>query len=110
MIKPNIVSTSIAIGTGLLGTAVGVVLFLPSAMSFDAGLNVKPSMALLGYSGMSVIPVTVVATALTILTGDLGFQSLYVLPAGGIVTAIIWDGIISKPEMSTINALPPVTI
>ena len=96
MTKPNAKSTSIAIGTGLLGTVAGIVLLMPSAMSFDAAPNVKPSMALLGYSGMSVIPVTVVATSLTILTGDLKYQSLYALPAGGIVTAIIWDGILNK--------------
>ena len=106
MTKPNAKTTSIAICTGLLGTAAGIVLMLPSAMSFDAAPNVKPSMALLGYSGMSVIPVTVVATALTVLTGDLKYQHLYVLPVCGIAIGAGWDIILNKNQDTLLSSAP----
>jgi hypothetical protein len=109
MTKHNAKATSIAIGTGLLGTVAGIILMMPSVMSFDAGPNVKPSMALLGYSGMSVIPVTVVATALTVLTGDLKYQQLYVLPACGIAIGVVWDTILNKKQETLLSsASPPV--
>jgi hypothetical protein len=104
MTKPNAKTTSIAIGTGLLGTAVGVILLMPSCMCFDAAPNVNPSMKLLGYSGMATIPITIAATTLTILTGDLEYQSLYVLPVCGIVIGAIWDRKFNPPIVES----PPI--
>jgi hypothetical protein len=87
----NPIVNTIAIGNGLAGAAIGAVLLMPSLMSFDAAPNVKPSMVLLGCSGLSVIPFAVVATTMSLLTDDLGYQSLYAIPACGLGIAFLLD-------------------
>ncbi len=91
MSKHNAESTCIAIRNGILGGVVGVALSMPSVMAFDAAPHVAPSMVLIGCSGLSVIPITIIATTLTISTGDLKYQSLYALPACGIMIGVLWD-------------------
>lgn len=82
---------TIAITNGLIGISTGVIMLMPSMMAFDAP-NVKPSMVLLGCSGLSVIPITITATTVTMLTGDLGYQLLYTIPAAGIGTSFVLGG------------------
>jgi len=84
---------NIAITNGIIGISIGYILLMPSMMSFDEAPNLKPSMALLGCSGLSVIPVTIIASGLTIITGDLIHQMLYTIPIVGIGTALVLDGI-----------------
>ena len=62
----------IAITNGILGLSAGVILLLPSMMSFS-------------FFGLSVIPVSIIATTLTISTGDLGYHFLYTVPILGMV-------------------------
>ena len=90
MINP-IVNT-IAIGNGLIGMSIGAVLLMPSIMSFDAAPNVKPSMALIGCSGLSVIPCAIVATTMSLITDDLGHQSIYAIPTCGLCVGFLTDG------------------
>ena len=99
------IANTIAITTGVLGLAGGVVLLMPSIMAFDAGADTKPSMILLGCSGMSVIPVSIIATVMTISTGDLKYQYLYAVPILGIGTSFVLDGIFNKAE----SQQPPPT-
>ncbi len=99
----NPIVNTIAIANGVLGVSAGVILLLPSMMSFDAGTNTKPSMILLGCSGLSVIPVSIIATTMTISTGDLGYQFLYSVPILGIGTSIVLDGINTNSELASIT-------
>lgn len=99
----NPIVNTIAITNGILGLSAGVILLLPSIMSFDAGSKTKPSMVLLGCSGLSVIPVSIIATTLTISTGDLGYQFLYTVPILGIGTSIVWDGTFTNSELASVT-------
>lgn len=83
----NPFANTIATTNAMIGLPIGYVLLMPSIMAFDAAPNIKPSMVLLGCSGLSVIPVTIVASGLTIVTGDLVYQTLYAIPIIGISTA-----------------------
>jgi hypothetical protein len=56
---------------------------------------------LLGCSGLSFIPISILATVLTISTGDLKYQYLYTVPIFGLGTAFVADGIINKHEPPT---------
>jgi len=76
--------------------SIGAVLLMPSLMSFDAAPNVNPSMMLLGCSGLSVIPFAVVATTMSLLTDDLGYQSMYAIPAFGLGLGIISNGLFTQ--------------
>jgi hypothetical protein len=96
----NPIVNTIAITNGLIGLSVGTVLIMPSAMAFAAP-NPKPSMILLGCSGLSVAPISVLATTMSVVTGDLIHQSIYLLPACGIAAGIIADGFNTRKEVST---------
>ncbi len=91
----NPIVNTIAVSNGVIGIAIGAILLMPSLMSFDAP-NVKPSMALLGGSGLSIIPFTVVATAMSLLTDDLGYQSMYAIPTVGLGIGILSDGLFAQ--------------
>lgn len=94
----NPIVNNIAISNGLIGMSIGAILLMPSLMSFDAAPNVKPSMMLLGCSGLSVIPFAVVATTMSLLTDDLAHQSLYMIPTLGLGIGAITDGVINSFE------------
>lgn len=76
--------------------SIGAILLMPSLMSFDAAPNVKPSMMLLGCSGLSVIPFAVVATTMSLITDDLGHQSMYAIPAFGLGFGFLSDGLFTQ--------------
>lgn len=82
MLNPFV--NAIAIGNGLTVASIGTVLLMPSLMSFDAAPNMKPNMVLIGCSGLSIIPFAVVATTMSLLTDDLGYQTIYAIPALGL--------------------------
>lgn len=92
----NPIVNTIAISNGLIGMSIGAILLMPSLMSFDAAPNVKPSMMLLGCSGLSVIPFAVVATTMSLLTEDLGHQSMYAIPACGLGLGFLSDGLFTQ--------------
>jgi len=79
----NPIVNSIAIGNGIASLALGAILFGPSVMSFAAGTSAKPSMILLGCSGLSVIPFAIIATNLSLFTDDLGYQAINAIPIVG---------------------------
>lgn len=85
----NPIVNSIAIGNGIVSLAVGALLFGPSAMSLAAGTNTKPSMILLGCSGLSIIPCAIIATNLSLITDDLGYQAINAIPILGMGIGII---------------------
>lgn len=85
----NPIVNSIAIGNGIASLALGAILLGPSVMSFAAGSSTKPSMMLLGCSGLSVIPFAIVATALSLITDDLGYQSINYIPIVGMSVGCI---------------------
>lgn len=91
--------TAISIGTGILGGLAGVVLLMPSVMAWDSG-NPPWDLKLLGYSGLSVLPITVLTTILTIITQNKLFFSLYLIPISGIafpfIIAFIKEKFITK--------------
>jgi len=89
----NPIVNTIAITNGAIGMSIGAILLMPSLMSFDAAPNVKPSMILLGCSGLSVIPFSVLATTMSLLTDDLGHQSMYAIPAVGLGLGFLSDGL-----------------
>ena len=66
---------------------IGLILTLPSAMAFGSP-NPKLSLKIASYSCLFVIPLSIVATTVTILTQDLKYLSLNLLPIGGIIVAI----------------------
>jgi hypothetical protein len=92
----NPIVNAIAISNCIFGMSIGAVLLMPSLMSFDAAPNVNPSMMLLGCSGLSVIPFAVVATTMSLLTDDLGYQSMYAIPAFGLGLGIISNGLFTQ--------------
>ena len=94
----NPIVNTIAIGNGLIGISIGAILLMPSLMSFDAAPNVKPSMVLLGCSGLSVIPFAIVATTMSLITDDLGHQSMYTIPTVGLCLGFLTDGLFNKIE------------
>lgn len=105
----NPIINTITISNGIIGVSAGLILMMPSLMAFDAAPNVKPSMVLLGCSGMSVIPITIVATTMSLITNDLGYQSLYMIPTCGMGIGAITDGIINLLEdMKNPQTEPPL--
>ncbi len=87
--------TITAIGTGILGSAVGVVLLMPSVMAWDSG-NPTLDMKILSYAGLSTIPVSILTTIITTVTQNkLGF-CLYLIPILGIVGPLAFNVIKSK--------------
>lgn len=87
--------TITAIGTGILGSAVGVVLLMPSVMAWDSG-NPTLDMKILSYAGLSTIPVSILTTIITTVTQNkLGF-CLYLIPVLGIVGPLAFNVIKSK--------------
>lgn len=92
----NPIVNTIAIGNGLIGMSIGAVLLMPSLMSFDAAPNVKPSMALIGCSGLSVIPCSIIATTMSLITDDLGHQSMYAIPTYGLCVGFLTDGLYAQ--------------
>jgi len=100
----NPIVNTIAITNGLIGIYAGTFVLIPSAIMANSHY-VKPGMILIGLSGLSIIPVTVVATTMSLVTDDLGYQSLYMIPTVGIGIGIITDGVINSFE-NLVN--PPV--
>ena len=94
----NPIVNTIAITNGVIGMSIGAILLMPSLMSFDAVPNVKPSMILLGCSGLSVMPFSILATTMSLLTDDLGHQSIYMIPTLGLGIGAITDGVINSFE------------
>lgn len=94
----NPIVNTIAINNGLIGLSLGFISAVPAVMSFASYPNTKPSMFLIGVSGLSVIPVTVIATTMSLITDDLGYQSLYMLPVIGLGIGVITDGITDLSE------------
>lgn len=94
----NPIVNTIAVTNWLIGMHIGAILLMPSLMTFDASPNVKPSMMLIGCSGLSVIPFAVVATTMSLLTDDLVHQSTYAIPACGLGLGILSDGLFNKIE------------
>ena len=84
-------TTKLAFTTGSLGVGIGYAGLMAGAMAFDAGHDTKPSMALLGVSTLSILPITVMATSLTIITQNPLYQTLYLVPVAGIATALVLD-------------------
>ena len=84
-------TTKLALTTGSLGVGIGYAGLMAGAMAFDAGHDTKPSMALLGVSTLSILPITVMATSMTIITQDPLYQTLYLVPILGIATAFALD-------------------
>jgi hypothetical protein len=84
-------TTKLALTTGSLGMGIGYAGLMAGVMAFDAGSNTKPSMALLGVSTLSILPITIVATSLTIITQNPFYQTLYLVPVAGIATAFAID-------------------
>lgn len=105
----NPIVNMIAITNGLIGLSVGAILITPSAMAFDSPI-LKPSMILLGCSGLSVAPISVLATTMSIVTGDLIHQSIYLLPAFGIAAGFLTDGLLKSKEASTTNVTMPTLL
>lgn len=87
--------TIIAIIFLFIGILFGLVLVMPSLMAFDSP-NPLLSVKFAGYSGGSVIPVSIVATTVTILTQNLKYLLLNLLPIGGIATGYLIDKIAKK--------------
>lgn len=79
----NPIVNTIAIGNGLVGASVGAALLMPSLMAFGAP-SMKPSMVFIGCSGLSIIPCAIVATTMSLLTDDLGYQTMYAIPTCGL--------------------------
>ena len=89
-------TTVLAITTGTAGVAIGMVLLMPGLMAFDAGDKTSASMILLGVSSLSIVPIAVVATTLTIVTQNPMFQGLYLLPVAGIGSAFAIETFLPK--------------
>ena len=99
-------TTYIAITTGTIGVAIGMVGLLPGVMAFDAVDATTTSMKLLGVSTLSIIPVSIVATTMTILTQDLKYQCLYGFPILGIGSAFVLESQ-KVQEVSSGGTAPP---
>jgi hypothetical protein len=84
-------TTKLALTTGSLGMGIGYAGLMAGVMAFDAGQDTKPSMALLGVSSLSIIPITIIATSMTIITQNPLYQTLYIVPIAGIATAFAID-------------------
>lgn len=94
------IANTIAITSGLLGAVVGAVLLIPSVMAFDAAPNTKRSMEVIGYSGLSAIPLATIATVMSIVTGDLTFQSIHLIPYSGIALGFVIESFSPKEPIS----------
>ncbi len=94
----NPIVNTIAIANGLIGSSIGCVLMMPSVMAFDAAPNVKPSMAILGCSGLTTVPCSILATIMSIATGDLSYQSLHIIPYYGIVIGGVMDSYLHREQ------------
>jgi len=88
--------TTLAILTGILGIAIGYIFYAPSAMSLWT--SVKPENgipkginALLGISGLSIIPLTLLITLLTYFTQNINYLWIYMVPI-----VLMWIGIIVR--------------
>jgi hypothetical protein len=105
----NPIVNTIAIANGLICSSIGCVLLMPSVMAFDAAPNVKPSMVILGCSGLSTVPCSILATMMSIVTGDLNYQSLHIIPYYGIVIGGVMDSYLQQQnnDYITTNLLPP---
>ena len=91
--------------TLLVGIPVGVILSIPSVMSFDAGEKTKTSMKLLGYSGLSVIPIVIVSSIVSIATKKCYPLASNLIPIVGIATAFAISACEKNDESHT--AYPP---
>ena len=104
--------TIIAISSGVLGCAIGVPLMMAGAMAFDAGPTTSLSMKIIGYSSLSIIPITLIGSISTIITQNPCFLMINLIPFVGIVTAFCVEKFNSKntPIDNTINITntPPV--
>jgi hypothetical protein len=76
---------------------IGVVLLLPSVMCWDAP-KPKLYMKLLGYSGLSIIPTSVVAITIHLATGGIMPLALNIVPYMGIATAFAIGSLVEKNE------------
>lgn len=91
----------VVLSVGAIGMTCGFVAMIPGIMAFDAGENTKPSMRLLGVSSLSIIPITVISTTLTIVTLNPAFMALHALPIAGMGVAFVADQYYDKRETSS---------
>ncbi len=91
----------VALSVGAIGMICGVATMIPGIMAFDAGDKATPSMKLLGVSSLSIIPITVVATTLTIVTLNPAFMTLHALPITGMGVAFVANQYYDKRETSS---------
>ncbi len=77
---------------------VGIVLLLPSVMCWDAP-KPKLYMKVLGYSGLSIVPTSVVALTIHLATDGLMPLALNIVPYMGIATAFAIGAIVEKNEL-----------
>jgi hypothetical protein len=83
---------------------VGVALALPSLMCWDSP-NPKFYMKLLGYSGISVIPVAVTLAVASLVVGNKKPLLLNALPYIGVASAFVIGAIIEKKEQEQCDNL-----
>lgn len=100
-------TTPIAITTGIIGTTIGMVGLLPGLMAFDAGDKTTTSMTLTGISTLSIVPLSIISTTMTIRRQDLKYQYLYGLPIVGICIGFIMERQ-NVPERSS-PVVPPIS-
>ena len=96
-------STIIALVSAVPTAALSAALTFGALFAFDAGEATRPHMKVLGYTGFASMPITIIATAATIITQNNIFLALHALPILGVAAGFATNYIenINNPVENT---------
>ncbi len=108
----NPIVNSIATTNLISNTIMGGGLIIPAIMALGSP-KLKPSMLLIGLSGLSVIPCANIATVMTVVTCDLNYQFIHAVPYYGICVGTLIDSALNSIQEefgpATDTSVPPAT-